>query len=125
MGGNGNWGDALTLTAMAHLTLRPIHVLTDNPLQPVLTITPPKTIADSAWGAPIIVTHQGEIHYEATINHQDIGFNEIPEKVEEIESVTSEIDGENDGVSDSSDLDEQPTNAQLITAGHKLSLIHI
>ena len=48
IGGNGKWGDALTLTAMAHLTLRPIHVLTDNFLQPVLTITPLEIIVDCA-----------------------------------------------------------------------------
>ena len=47
----GNWGDQLTLTAIAHLTLRSVHVLTDEPLRPVITITLPETIAEEAWGS--------------------------------------------------------------------------
>ena len=62
----GSWGDVLTLTAISHLTLRPIRVVPDDPALPELFVTPPNFIAESTWGPEILLVHYGEIHYEAT-----------------------------------------------------------
>ena len=64
----GSWGDHLTLTAVAHLTMRPIHVVTDRFAEESATmiVTPPDTIDPAAWGAPIYLAHHGELHYEGT-----------------------------------------------------------
>ena len=64
---DGTWGDHLTLTALAHLLLRPILVVTDttHPAY-VLEAFPPATVPRSAWSTDIWVAHHGERHYEAT-----------------------------------------------------------
>lgn len=98
---------------MAHLTLRPIHVFTDDPLRPVMTIEPPDTIAADAWGTPIVVTHQGEIHYEATVTHEQVGVKIEPGSIDEIESVSSEQIDNNTSSAD------EPTDAQMSLAGHR------
>ena len=61
----GSWGDHLTLTAISHLTLRPIRVISESTTLPVM-INPPDFISHSLWQPEVIVAHQGEFHYEAT-----------------------------------------------------------
>ncbi|CAK0846631.1 unnamed protein product [Prorocentrum cordatum] len=64
---DGTWGDELTLTALAHLLMRPIFVISDttDPAY-VLEALPPAAVSRRAWGPEIWVVHQGERHYEAT-----------------------------------------------------------
>ena len=64
----GSWGDDLCLIAMAHLLLRPIHVVTDHidENQGILILEPPAQIAKETWGEPIWIAYLGWKHYEAT-----------------------------------------------------------
>ena len=62
----GSWGDHLTLTALSHLMLRPIIVLTDNAEKPELLIEPPEFISPTVRGPPLYLIHRAEIHYEGT-----------------------------------------------------------
>ena len=61
-----SWGDHLTLTAIAHLTLRPITIITDNEANQELHIDPPEFISPDAWGPRIYLIHHGKVHYEGT-----------------------------------------------------------
>ena len=118
MSQEGKWGDELTLLAISHLTLRPIHVLTDNSMQPVIVRKPPDFISSDSWGFAIVVLHQGEIHYEATVlasevnveSHQDSTVQCADDPIEEV--------SENEKINSSSSQELKPTQAQLATAGH-------
>jgi hypothetical protein len=60
------WGDELTLTAMSHLLLRPIEVISDCDLEPRRIFEPPRIICEECWGAKITICHTGQNHFEAT-----------------------------------------------------------
>ena len=66
------WGDHLTLTAMAHLLMRPIVLITDRDSHHdyLREIAPPQSISKDAWGPPIWVVFHSERHYEATAPKQ-------------------------------------------------------
>ena len=53
---------------MAHLTLRPICIITDSTHEEasVMEVLPPETIAQAAWGEPIWIVLYAEKHYEGT-----------------------------------------------------------
>ena len=61
-----SWGDHLTLTAIAHLTLRPITIIIDNEANQELHIDPPEFVSPDAWGPRIYLIHRCEVHYEGT-----------------------------------------------------------
>ena len=60
------WGDELTLTAMSHLLLRPIEVISDCDLEPRRIFEPPQIIYEECWGAKITICRTGQNHFEAT-----------------------------------------------------------
>ena len=67
MRGPYGWGDDCTLSAMAHILCRPIHVVTTTRMASyVRQIEPPSTVASCEWGPPIVLALYGERHYEAT-----------------------------------------------------------
>ena len=65
---DGSWGDHLTLTAVADLLLRPVHVITDSTHSAAaeVIIKPSAAVSPEAWGEPIVLAHYHERHYEAT-----------------------------------------------------------
>eukprot|EP00959_Pyramimonas_sp_CCMP1952_P402175 8427590-Pyramimonas_sp.AAC.1 len=71
----GSWGDHLTLTAIAHLTLRPVRVISDTSVLPPV-INPPEFITDILWKPEVVVVHHGEFHFEATapISHESVNL---------------------------------------------------
>ena len=62
------WGDDLCLVAMSHLLLRPIVLITDRSeeSEAIMTVEPPSSISQEAWGEPIYFSYLGFSHYEAT-----------------------------------------------------------
>ncbi len=62
------WGDDLCLVAMSHLLLRPIVLITDRSeeSEAIMTVEPPSSISQEAWGEPIYLSYLGFSHYEAT-----------------------------------------------------------
>ena len=62
------WGDHLTLIALAEILKRPIQLVTASAgPQYVEDITPPPSIPQSEWGQTIVLAYFGELHYEGTI----------------------------------------------------------
>eukprot|EP00959_Pyramimonas_sp_CCMP1952_P016739 354857-Pyramimonas_sp.AAC.1 len=70
----GSWGDHLTLTAIAHLTLRPVRVISDASVLPPV-INSPEFITDILWKPEVVVVHHGEFHFEATAPLADESVN--------------------------------------------------
>ena len=63
----GAWGDHLTLAALAHLLLRPIVCITDDPNHATMPpVNPPEFVSTAVWGDTLYLVHYGENHYEAT-----------------------------------------------------------
>eukprot|EP00959_Pyramimonas_sp_CCMP1952_P288907 6042018-Pyramimonas_sp.AAC.1 len=56
----GSWGDQLILIALAHLTLRPITVLSDNEANPEIHIDPPEFMAEELWGERVFLLITGK-----------------------------------------------------------------
>ena len=61
------WGDELTLMAIAHLTRRPIHVVTDSSSKDdfLLCVEPPSMICKTLWSPAFTVCCFMERHYDA------------------------------------------------------------
>lgn len=66
---DATWGDHLTLIAMSHVLLQPLHVVTDSveELASLIIIEPPEHVDRESWTTqhPIVVCHYGEVHYES------------------------------------------------------------
>ena len=62
------WGDHLTLVAVAHLLLRPVHVVSDHVRDEnhFTVIPPPGFLAPACFGEPVVLAHWGEKHDEKT-----------------------------------------------------------
>ena len=61
-----SWGDQLTLTAIAHLVLRPITKNTDNEARQELHIDPQEFISPAARGTPNVFDSPWRISFEGT-----------------------------------------------------------
>lgn len=68
MRSDGEWATALEITAVSHLLLRPIHLITDHQDSDCSTtvVEPPQFISLSAWGPTIYLIHFLQWHFEGT-----------------------------------------------------------
>ena len=64
----GIWATTLEVTAASHLLLRPIHLITDEPVEAygITKIEPPACIAAESWGPTIYLAHFLQLHFEGT-----------------------------------------------------------
>ena len=62
------WATAFEVTAVSHMLMRPIHLITDSAQGEDSTIVfePPPFIAPSAWGPTVYLAHYLEWHFEGT-----------------------------------------------------------
>ena len=63
---DGSWGDDLTLTAAAHLLLKPIRIVSDLDIEEFRELHPPSSISPECWGPCITLAYLQFSHYEAT-----------------------------------------------------------
>ena len=65
---SGTWGTAYEVTALSHLLLRPIHLITDTALDAESTtiVKPPDCIAQEAWETTLYLGHFLAWHFEGT-----------------------------------------------------------
>ena len=61
-----SWGDDLTLTAAAHLLLKPIRIVSDLDIEEFREFHPPSSISPECWGPCITLAYLQFSHYEAT-----------------------------------------------------------
>ena len=68
MRSEGVWATAFEITAASHLTLRPIHLITDHAEDPHSTtvIEPPLIYAATAWQPTVYLAHFLQCHFEGT-----------------------------------------------------------
>lgn len=62
---DGAYGDELSLQSAAHLFVRPIRVIGEDPEKDRL-FQPPESISADCWGAPVFLSYVAFNHFEAT-----------------------------------------------------------
>ena len=79
MARESTYGEDWCVQAAAHLMMRPVHVLSDmeDHAYSESVFTPPASIAEAAWGSPVVVVcYVKGRHYEATCSLDALGAGE-------------------------------------------------
>ena len=65
------------LQAAAHLFLRPVQVIRENPVMD-RKFLPPKSVSEEIWGPEVVLAYVAWNHYEATVS-KSLGKRQDPE----------------------------------------------